>query len=75
MRHADLAAAPLARAARWRTSSYTDRGNCVAVAECADGDVAVRNSNHPDAGTLTFPAEAMHAWIAGIKAGEFDDLS
>jgi hypothetical protein len=25
--------------------------------------------------TEQFPAEAMHAWIAGIKAGEFDDLS
>jgi hypothetical protein len=63
-----------ALAARWRMSSYTDRGSCVAVA-CRGTDVAVRNSNWPDAGTLLFSVQAMHAWIAGIKAGEFDDLT
>jgi len=58
----------------WRMSSFTDRGSCVAVA-CRGGDVALRNSNRPDAGTLLFSVEAMHDWIAGIKAGEFDDLT
>ncbi|MGH9209804.1 MAG: DUF397 domain-containing protein [Acidimicrobiales bacterium] len=61
--------------ARWRTSSFTDRGSCVAVAACRNGSVAVRNSNDPDAGTVTVSVRAMHDWIAGIKAGEFDDLS
>lgn len=60
--------------AHWRTSSYTDRGNCVAVALCHDGLVAVRNSNHPTAGTVLFALSAMHDWLAGIKAGEFDYL-
>jgi len=63
------------RPPHWRTSSYTDRGNCVAVARCDDAQVAVRNSNHPTAGTVLFTTAAMHEWIAGIKAGEFDDLS
>jgi Domain of unknown function (DUF397) len=61
--------------ARWRTSSFTDRGNCVAVAECPDGHVAVRNTNQPDAAIVLVSVQAMHAWIAGIKAGEFDYLS
>ena len=63
------------RVTRWRTSSFTDRGNCVAVAACDDGHVAVRNSNQPEAGIVLFSPEAMHAWIEGIKAGEFDDLT
>jgi hypothetical protein len=59
---------------QWRTSSYTDRGNCVAVAWCLDGHVALRNSNHPEAGIVVFTPTAMHAWIQGIKAGEFDNF-
>lgn len=71
MGHSDPFIAPHAS---WRMSSFTDRGSCVAVA-CRDGDVAVRNSNQPEGGVLVFSAQAMHDWIAGIKAGEFDDLS
>jgi Domain of unknown function (DUF397) len=58
---------------RWRTSSFTDNGTCVEVADNGDG-ILVRNSNHPDAGTLTFTRAEMAAWVAGCKAGEFDDL-
>ncbi len=65
---------PLAPA-RWRTSSFSDRGNCVAVARIGDGCVGVRNSNHPDAGTLRFSPAMVRAWIDGVKAGEFDSLT
>lgn len=64
-----------AHPAHWRTSTFTDRGNCVAVAECHDGHVAVRNSNKPDGSIVLFTSAAIRAWIKGIKAGEFDDLS
>jgi hypothetical protein len=60
---------------RWRTSSYSDRGNCVAVARVGDGDVAVRNSNHPEAGAVHLAPTSLRAWIDGIKAGEFDHLT
>jgi hypothetical protein len=60
---------------RWRTSSFSDRGNCVAVARIGDRCVVVRNSNRPDAGTLRFAPTAMRAWIDGVKAGEFDTLT
>jgi Domain of unknown function (DUF397) len=36
--------------------------------------VLVRNSNHRDAGTLAVSAAEMAAWVAGIGAGELDDL-
>jgi len=59
----------------WRVSSFTDNGNCVEIAATPDGGALVRNSNAREAGTLAFTREEMSAWIAGVKAGEFDDLA
>ncbi|RCW39807.1 uncharacterized protein DUF397 [Halopolyspora algeriensis] len=62
--------------AAWRKSSFsTSGGNCVEVAPLADGRIAVRNSNAPEAGTVLFTRAEMDAWIRGVKAGEFDDLA
>lgn len=58
---------------KWRTSSFTDNGKCVAVADV--GAVLVRNSNHPDRGALTVDREAFAAFVDGCAAGEVDDLS
>ena len=44
------------------------------TAPLADGRIAVRNSNHHEAGTVFFTRAEMDAWIKGCKAGEFDDL-
>ncbi|MGH3901856.1 MAG: DUF397 domain-containing protein [Pseudonocardiaceae bacterium] len=64
---------------QWRTSSFSNGGdgggNCVEVAALPDGRIAVRNSNHPDAGAVLFTRAEMDAWIKGVKAGEFDDLA
>ncbi len=69
-------AIPDLAAAQWRTSSFSqNNGTCVEVAELSDGRVAVRNSNHPDDGVVLFTRAEMHAWIAGVKAGEFDNLA
>lgn len=54
-------------------SSYSStNGSCVAIAETDDGTVHVRNSNHPDRGTLAFPAETVAAFVAACAAGELD---
>jgi hypothetical protein len=59
----------------WRKSTYSGASSsCVEVAE-EDDRIALRNSNHPDAGMLHFTRAEMAAWIAGCKAGEFDDLA
>lgn len=59
---------------RWRISSFSGQnGSCVAVAESGD-TVLVRNSNHPDQGTLAVSADAMAAFVAAVAAGEYDDL-
>jgi hypothetical protein len=58
----------------WRKSSFTDNGMCVEMADCGDGAILVRNSNHPDAGTLTLTRAELGDWLDRCKAGEFDDL-
>jgi hypothetical protein len=61
-------------AVRWRKSSHSGTGECVAVADI-DEAVAIRNSKHPEAGTVLSAHGGFAAWIAGCKAGEFDDLT
>lgn len=66
-----------ARPARtpWRISSYSgDSSTCVEVAG-EPGVALVRNSNHPDAGTLTLSRAAMGVLTDAVKAGELDDLA
>ncbi len=62
--------------AAWRKSSFSNGGgDCVEVAPLDDGRIAVRNSNHPDAGVVFFTRSEMDAYIKGVKSGEFDDLA
>jgi hypothetical protein len=61
---------------RWRTSSFSgNNGTCVEVSALPDGHIAMRNSRHPDDGTILFTPAEVNAWISGIKAGELDDLA
>lgn len=58
----------------WRTSSFTDGVTCVEVAVQGD-DVALRDTKDRDGATLHFSRGEMRAFIQGVKAGEFDDLT
>jgi hypothetical protein len=46
-------------------------GNCVEVAFLADGEVAMRNSRHPDGPALLFSKAEWDAFVGGAKDGEF----
>lgn len=63
----------------WRKSTFSggdgDDGACVELAPLPDGRIAVRNSKAPDAGVVFFTRAEMAAYVAGVKAGEFDDLT
>lgn len=54
---------PDSDALNFRTSSYSDRSNCVAVADLPGGAV-VRDSKHPERGYLPFPGTE---WIALLR--------
>jgi len=60
--------------AGWRKSSSSGEGECLVVKEL-EAEIAVRNSNDPVAKTLLVERPGLAAWIAGVKAGEFDDLT
>lgn len=59
--------------ATWRVSSYTGGGNggggnCVELAPLRDGRVAVRNSNHRDAGTLLVTRRQLGGLLTALRA-------
>jgi hypothetical protein len=60
----------------WRKSQASNpSGACVEVAPLADGGIAVRNSRHPSGPALIYTRAEIAAFLAGAKAGEFDDLA
>lgn len=59
----------------WRKSSYSDNGECVELAMLDDG-IGVRDSKlGDDSPVLTFTRTELAALVAGIRTGEFDDLT
>jgi hypothetical protein len=58
---------------RWVKSrrSGPTGGNCVEVAFLPAGDVAMRNSRHPDGPALIFTRAEWDAFLGGAGDGEF----
>jgi Domain of unknown function (DUF397) len=46
-------------------------GNCVEVAFLACGEIAMRNSRHPQGPALIFTRSEWDAFLGGAKDGEF----
>jgi len=63
------------RRARWQKSRYSNsQGSCVEMALLPGGDIAVRNSRHPNGPTLIYTQAEIHALLRGVKDGDFDNL-
>ncbi|HEY0001001.1 MAG TPA: DUF397 domain-containing protein [Actinoplanes sp.] len=54
------------------TRSGGNGGDCVEVARNLPGIVAVRDSKDPDGPALTFTRAEWSAFLAGVRAGDFD---
>lgn len=60
----------------WQKSRRSNpSGNCVELAELADGTgIAVRNSRDPDGPALVYTRSEIEAFILGVRDGDFDHL-
>ena len=56
----------------WVRSSECEGGACVEAADLGDGEVGVRNSRDPQGAVLRFTPDEWHAFIGGVRNGEFD---
>jgi hypothetical protein len=56
----------------FRVSSHCSFGSCVEVGRTPDGYVLVRDSKDRAQEALSFTGEEWAAFVAGVKAGEFD---
>jgi hypothetical protein len=58
----------------WRKSSFSaDTGSCIELAE-GDGVIFMREGDDPQVVVQT-TRQKLRAFLAGAKAGEFDDLA
>lgn len=59
----------------WIRSSRCETGQCVEVLYYEDGSALIRNSGSGEQSpVLRFPVDEWLAFLAGVKAGEFDPL-
>ena len=59
----------------WQKSQHSNpNGACVEVALLPGGEIAVRNSRFPSGPALVYTRAEIAAFLAGAKAGEFDNV-
>jgi hypothetical protein len=57
----------------WVKSSLSfANSNCVEVADLPSGAIGVRNSRDADGPVLRFTSDEWHAFLGGVRNGEFD---
>ena len=59
----------------WVKSSLSfANGNCVEVSDQPGGAIGVRNSRDSEGAVLRFTPDEWHAFLGGVRKGEFDDF-
>lgn len=59
----------------WVKSSLSyANGNCVEVSDQPEGAIGVRNSRDCEGPVLRFTSAEWHAFLDGVRKGEFDDF-
>lgn len=60
----------------WQKSRHSNsQGTCVEFAKLPGGNVAMRNSRHPEGPALVYTPAEIEALLLGVKDGEFDHLA
>jgi hypothetical protein len=60
---------------QWVKSSLSfSNGNCVEVANLPEGEIGVRHSKDPEGLVLRFTSGEWHAFLGGVRNGEFDSF-
>lgn len=57
---------------RYRKSSFSETGACVEVRLLPDGTIGLRDSKDTSKLAHVFTPHEWHAFISGVRAGEFD---
>ena len=57
----------------WRTALNCNGGACVQVAATEQG-VLLGNTRQPTGPVISYTPDEWHAFVTGIKKGDFDDL-
>jgi hypothetical protein len=61
--------------ARWtKATASSGNGACVEAASVKEDEILVRNSRDPEGPKLAFTKAEWVAFVAGVKAGEFDAI-
>ena len=63
-----IGSAPL----KWLSPRCGSHGSCVEIANLPEGGVAIRDGKAVPGPVLRFTRQEWDAFIAGVKAGEFD---
>jgi Domain of unknown function (DUF397) len=59
----------------WVKSSLSfANGNCVEVANLPNGKIGVRDSKNSEGPVLRFTPDEWHAFLGGVRNGEFDSF-
>jgi hypothetical protein len=58
----------------WRVSRLCESGACVGVARHGEF-ILIGNSSDPEAPASRFTSQERSAFVAGVKLGDFDDIS
>lgn len=58
----------------WTKSSLCKDFDCAEVSRIGDGGALIRNSQRPGE-VIALSGEEWDAFVAGVKAGDFDELS
>jgi hypothetical protein len=59
----------------WVKSSLSfANGNCVEVASLPEGGIGIRDSKDREGAILRFTPDEWHAFLGGVRNGEFDNF-